>query len=76
MEQRKASYRRGLMLAGSPQQVQDRLAPWAERGMRHVMVWPLFGHMPPERAAETIQRFGEEVLPHLQRITPGRERRA
>ena len=44
--------------------------------MRHMMVWPLFGHMPPARAAETIQRFGEEVLPHLQRITPGTERRA
>jgi alkanesulfonate monooxygenase SsuD/methylene tetrahydromethanopterin reductase-like flavin-dependent oxidoreductase (luciferase family) len=74
--QRKASYRRGLMLAGGSQQVLDKLAPWAERGMRHVMVWPMFGHMPPERAAETIQRFGEEVLPHLRRIAPGVELRA
>jgi alkanesulfonate monooxygenase SsuD/methylene tetrahydromethanopterin reductase-like flavin-dependent oxidoreductase (luciferase family) len=68
--QRKASYRRGMMLAGSPQRVLDKLGPWAERGMQHVMVWPMFGHMPPERAAETIQRFGEEVLPHLRRIAP------
>jgi hypothetical protein len=34
------------------------------------MVWAMFGHMPPERAAETVQRFGEEVLPHLERIQP------
>jgi alkanesulfonate monooxygenase SsuD/methylene tetrahydromethanopterin reductase-like flavin-dependent oxidoreductase (luciferase family) len=74
--QRKANHRRGLMLAGSPQMVLDKLAPWAERGMRHVMVWPMFGHMPVERAAETIQRFGEHVLPHLRRITPTSLRRA
>jgi hypothetical protein len=60
------------MLAGSAQQVLDKLAPWAERGMRHTMVWTMFGHMPPQRAAESLQRFGEEVLPHLQRINPGR----
>lgn len=74
--QRKDNYRRGLMLAGGSQQVLDRLAPWAERGLRHVMVWAMFGHMPPARAAETIQRFGEEVLPHLERIQPGAPSRA
>jgi alkanesulfonate monooxygenase SsuD/methylene tetrahydromethanopterin reductase-like flavin-dependent oxidoreductase (luciferase family) len=67
-QRRKAGYRRGLMLAGNPQQVLDKLCPWAERGMRHILVWAMFGHMPPERAAETIQRFAEEVLPHLERI--------
>jgi hypothetical protein len=36
------------------------------------MVWAYFGCMPPSLAAETIQRFGEEVLPHLQRIAPPR----
>jgi alkanesulfonate monooxygenase SsuD/methylene tetrahydromethanopterin reductase-like flavin-dependent oxidoreductase (luciferase family) len=75
-EQRKDNYRRGLMLAGGSQQVLDKLAPWAERGMRHVMVWAMFGHMPTERAAETIQRFGEEVLPHLERIQPAAPARA
>ncbi|MFN8535256.1 MAG: LLM class flavin-dependent oxidoreductase [Dehalococcoidia bacterium] len=69
-EKRKANYRRGTMLAGSSQQVLDRLAPWAERGMGHVMIWAYFGAMPPELAAETIQRFAEEVLPHLERIRP------
>ncbi len=69
-ERRKASYRQGMMLAGNTQQVLDKLAPWAERGMRHVMVWAMFGHMPPDRAAETVQRFGEEVLPYLERIQP------
>jgi alkanesulfonate monooxygenase SsuD/methylene tetrahydromethanopterin reductase-like flavin-dependent oxidoreductase (luciferase family) len=67
-EKRKANYKRGTMLAGSPQQVIDKLAPWAERGMRHVMIWAYFGAMPPQMAAETIQRFGEEVLPVLERI--------
>ena len=66
----------GTALAGGAQQVLDKLAPWAELGMRHVMVWAMFGHMPPERAAETIQRFGEEVLPHLERIQPAEPSRA
>jgi alkanesulfonate monooxygenase SsuD/methylene tetrahydromethanopterin reductase-like flavin-dependent oxidoreductase (luciferase family) len=69
-EQRKAIYRHGQMLAGSPQQALDKLAPWAERGLRHVMIWTLFGHMPPSRAAENMQRFAEDVLPHLERICP------
>ncbi|MFN8535002.1 MAG: LLM class flavin-dependent oxidoreductase [Dehalococcoidia bacterium] len=69
-DRRKSNYRSNTLNAGSPQQILDRLAPWAERGMRHTMVWAYFGFMPPEVAAETIQRFGEEVLPHLERIRP------
>jgi alkanesulfonate monooxygenase SsuD/methylene tetrahydromethanopterin reductase-like flavin-dependent oxidoreductase (luciferase family) len=75
-EKRKANYRRGTMLAGSPQQVLDKLAPWAERGLGHVMIWAYFGAMPPALAAETIQRFGEEVIPHLERIRPASPSRA
>lgn len=69
---RKAGYRRGLMAFGSPQQILDKLAPWAERGLRHVMIWALFGHLPPRMAADNIQRFAEDVLPHLERIHPAR----
>ncbi|MCS7002534.1 MAG: LLM class flavin-dependent oxidoreductase [Dehalococcoidia bacterium] len=67
---RKANYRKHTLLAGSPQMILDKLAPWAERGMGHVMIWAYFGEMPPAMAAETLQRFGEEVLPHLERICP------
>jgi alkanesulfonate monooxygenase SsuD/methylene tetrahydromethanopterin reductase-like flavin-dependent oxidoreductase (luciferase family) len=69
-ERRKHMYRTNTLLAGPPQAAIDKLAPWAERGMRHVMVWAYFGEMPPAMAAETIQRFGEEVIPVLERIGP------
>jgi alkanesulfonate monooxygenase SsuD/methylene tetrahydromethanopterin reductase-like flavin-dependent oxidoreductase (luciferase family) len=71
-ELRKRLYREHTLLAGSPQAIIDKLGPWAERGMRHTMVWPYFGEMPPALAAETIQRFAEEVLPVLRRIAPAR----
>ena len=69
-ERRKSNYRRNTLLAGTPQQVLEKLAPWAERGLGHVMIWAYFGAMPPALAEETIQRFGEEVIPHLERIRP------
>ncbi|GIW12521.1 MAG: hypothetical protein KatS3mg061_3578 [Dehalococcoidia bacterium] len=40
-ERRKSNYRRNTLLAGTPQQVLEKLAPWAERGLGHVMIWGL-----------------------------------
>ncbi len=68
LKKRIPGYRNGLLLAGNSQQVLDRLAPWAERGMRHTRIWTMFGHLPPAKAQATIQRFAEDVMPHLERL--------
>jgi alkanesulfonate monooxygenase SsuD/methylene tetrahydromethanopterin reductase-like flavin-dependent oxidoreductase (luciferase family) len=53
------SYRLGN-LAGTPEQVLDRLATYGELGASYLVAW-----MPDYPAEETLRRFATEVIPEL-----------
>ncbi|MEM0945601.1 MAG: LLM class flavin-dependent oxidoreductase, partial [Pseudomonadota bacterium] len=52
------------LLICSPQEMVDKLAPYAELGIDRVMLSVNFGAAQSE-TLECIQRFAEEVMPHF-----------
>ncbi len=52
------------LLIGTPQQLIDKLAPYAELGIDRVIVNMNFG-LDAQDTLETIQCFAEEVMPHF-----------
>jgi alkanesulfonate monooxygenase SsuD/methylene tetrahydromethanopterin reductase-like flavin-dependent oxidoreductase (luciferase family) len=52
------------LLIGTPQQVIDKLAPYAELGIDRVIINPNFGCDASE-TLDSLQCFAEEVMPHF-----------
>ncbi|MEX0304042.1 MAG: LLM class flavin-dependent oxidoreductase [Leisingera sp.] len=52
------------LLIGTPQEVTDKLAPYAELGIDRVILNPNFG-CDAQEALDAIQCFSEEVMPHF-----------
>jgi len=62
----------GFVVAGSPQQVTDKMANVIE-GLRvgQLMLLCQIGSMPPELVRKNTQMFAQEVMPHLRNIWSG-----
>jgi hypothetical protein len=60
------------VVAGSPQQVTDKMANVIE-GLRvgQLMLLCQIGSMPPELVRKNTQMFAQEVMPHLRNIWSG-----
>ncbi|MEM9140007.1 MAG: LLM class flavin-dependent oxidoreductase, partial [Pseudomonadota bacterium] len=52
------------LLICSPQEMIEKLAPYAELGIDRVILSMNFG-APQTATLESIQRFAEEVMPHF-----------
>ncbi|KIC09321.1 luciferase [Leisingera sp. ANG-M1] len=52
------------LLIGSPQEITDKLAPYAELGIDRVILNPNFG-CDAQETLDAIQCFAEEVMPHF-----------
>lgn len=55
------------LLIGSPQEIIDKLSPYAELGIDRVILNQNFG-LAPEETLDSIQCFAEEVMPHFSNI--------
>lgn len=53
-----------ILLIGTPQEVIDKLAPYAELGIDRVILNPNFG-CDAQETLDSIQCFAEEVMPHF-----------
>ncbi len=58
------------MMAGTAEELIERLAPFARMGVRHLMVWGTFGHMPDAMERDSLVRFMGDVVPALRGIEP------
>jgi alkanesulfonate monooxygenase SsuD/methylene tetrahydromethanopterin reductase-like flavin-dependent oxidoreductase (luciferase family) len=70
IEKRRAEYLKGVLHAGTADEVFERLRPFAELGVNNLMCWFNFGHMKDERIRASMARFHERVMPRLQEISP------
>ncbi|MCL6649975.1 MAG: LLM class flavin-dependent oxidoreductase [Chloroflexi bacterium] len=52
-------------IIGSPKTVCERIQPYWEAGMQHMLVWPRFGHMPHHQVLRTMRLFMEQVAPEF-----------
>lgn len=60
--------REGLSIVGGPDYVtREILSQQRALGIGHFLVRPMFGHVGPARAMRSVELFGKEVIPHLQR---------
>ena len=57
------------LLIGTPSEMIDKLAPYAELGIDRVILNPNFG-LSAEETLEAIQCFAEEVMPHFAKKPP------
>jgi len=52
------------LLIGSPQEIIDKLAPYAELGIDRVIINPNFG-IDPAETLDCLQCFAEDIMPHF-----------
>ena len=62
--------RGGWLVAGTAEEVVERLTPLAQLGIQNLLCWMNFGHMEDERIRASLGRFVERVLPVLRDIEP------
>ena len=60
------------VLIGRPQEIIDKLGPYADLGIDRVIINPNFG-TDPKGILESIQCFAEEVMPHFTERSPARD---
>ena len=54
---------------GPPERVAERLAEFIDAGVNYFILAPI---MPPAERSQHLQRMAEEVLPALEKMTPGK----
>ena len=70
-QQRRDSYADGHWLyAGTPDQVIEKLTPFAEMGISNLMCWMNFGHIDDKVLRASMKRFADKVMPALRDIAP------
>jgi alkanesulfonate monooxygenase SsuD/methylene tetrahydromethanopterin reductase-like flavin-dependent oxidoreductase (luciferase family) len=69
LEQRKVGYLKNWLIAGTADEVIERLRPFARLGFRNLMCWFAFGHLADRVVRASIERFASRVMPVL-RETP------
>ncbi|MFN8534733.1 MAG: LLM class flavin-dependent oxidoreductase [Dehalococcoidia bacterium] len=58
-------------IVGSPKTVAERIQPYWEAGMQHLLLWPRFGHMPHRLVVKNMTTFMEQVAPEFAGRPPG-----
>lgn len=60
---------KGTIIAGTPEQVVDKIGMWLERTRPGILVlWASDGRMKQEKALDCIRLMGERVLPEVRKI--------
>ena len=70
IDQRIERYLQNWLLAGTADEIYERLLPVAKLGISHIMAWHTFGHMPDDMVKASMQRFASEVMPRLKDVKP------
>ncbi|MFN8534083.1 MAG: LLM class flavin-dependent oxidoreductase [Dehalococcoidia bacterium] len=70
VERRKELYLKNWLVAGTADELLDRLIPSAKMGMAHLMCWCTFGHMPDQLVRQSMLRFAADVVPVLASTQP------
>jgi alkanesulfonate monooxygenase SsuD/methylene tetrahydromethanopterin reductase-like flavin-dependent oxidoreductase (luciferase family) len=68
MEARAERLTAGQLFAGQPDEIVERMRPFAELGIDQLMCWFAFGYMADEQVRGSIERFAEHVAPRLAEI--------
>jgi len=68
MEKRAERLMEVQLFAGQPDEIVERMRPFAALGIDQLMCWMAFGHMPDEQTRGSIERFAEHVAPRLAEI--------
>ncbi|MCS7002810.1 MAG: LLM class flavin-dependent oxidoreductase, partial [Dehalococcoidia bacterium] len=68
-ERRKAGYLGNWLIAGTAEELREKLIPYARLGARHLMCWVNFGHLPDHLIKPSMMRFAADVLPALNEAT-------
>jgi alkanesulfonate monooxygenase SsuD/methylene tetrahydromethanopterin reductase-like flavin-dependent oxidoreductase (luciferase family) len=63
----------GWLVAGTADEIVERLTPLAKLGIANLLCWMNFGHMEDARIRASLGRFVEHVLPRLEAIEPDPE---
>lgn len=53
------------LLAGSAQQIEDRLKAYREAGMTMPLLWPPFRDVPTSKTMDDLKRLTEEIMPRV-----------
>ena len=70
MERRAERLTEVQLFAGQPEEIVERIRPFAELGVDQLMCWFTFGHMPDGQVRGSIRRFAEHVAPRIAEIAP------
>jgi alkanesulfonate monooxygenase SsuD/methylene tetrahydromethanopterin reductase-like flavin-dependent oxidoreductase (luciferase family) len=57
-------------IIGSPKSVAERIQPYYDAGMQHMILWCRFGHMPHQLVTRTMRMFAEQVMPQFATASP------
>lgn len=67
-EKRKQGYLQNWLMAGTAEEIFERLKPFPRLGAHHLMCWMNFGHLPNELIRKSIMRFAADVVPELNKL--------
>ncbi|MFN8534702.1 MAG: LLM class flavin-dependent oxidoreductase [Dehalococcoidia bacterium] len=73
LEKRKEGYLKSWLFAGTADEIVERIAPFVELGIGHMMCWMNFGYMPDRMIRQSMLRFAADVMPRLAEIKPNRD---
>jgi alkanesulfonate monooxygenase SsuD/methylene tetrahydromethanopterin reductase-like flavin-dependent oxidoreductase (luciferase family) len=72
LQRRMDGYLRDWLIAGTAEEIVERVRPYAELGFADMMCWFTFGHIPDALARRSIERFAADVIPALRDVAPSR----
>lgn len=75
IDARVEKYLENWLLAGTADELYERLLPSARIGVSHIMAWHTFGHMPDHLVRPSMLRFSADVMPRLRDVTLDEEYR-
>lgn len=70
IEKRVEGYLKDWLIAGTEEEIIERLRPFAQMGIGHFIGWFYFGHMPNEMVRNSVLRFAANVIPALRDVKP------
>ncbi|MCS6802154.1 MAG: LLM class flavin-dependent oxidoreductase [Chloroflexota bacterium] len=70
LEKRKEGYLKNWLFAGTAEELIERIRPFVELGVGHMMCWFTFGYTPDHIVRQSMLRFAADVMPALREITP------
>ncbi len=70
LDKRVEGYLRDWLIAGTEEEIIERLKPFVQLGVGHMMCWFYFGHMPADLVRASLMRFAANIAPVLRDIKP------